>query len=257
MIALRLFRTCLFDSCHNDLAGSPLESKAPLTPGEIGCRADALARIADHPLAASGAIRVAPPAGGQPVAASLAPWLPAPKLSTDPAMPRPIGPRSQCSPNPFRRIRSAQQHGHWQQHVRHRARPAAGAPRPNRIGQPSDPASTAMTPSARHAAAARACDLSGSQPGLDAGIDLYHHDRCLRALRRGTPRSRQRLGGVSRTPSAPRHTDGAHEQDQRRHRATTTSPTSVTEQSPWSPSRETLQQSVPVIHLLQYAVVYR
>jgi hypothetical protein len=79
--------------------------------------------------------------------------------------------------------------------------PAAGLPRPNRIGQPSDRAGTAMTPSTQHPAAARVCDLPGSQPGLDADrIDLYRHHRCLRALRRDTPRSRQRLRRGCRAP---------------------------------------------------------
>jgi hypothetical protein len=111
--------------------------------------------------------------------------------------------------------------------------PAAGSPRPNRIGQPSDPAETAMTPSAQHPAAARACDLPGSQPGLDADrIDLYRHHRCLRALRRDPPRSRQRLQRGFAHPSVPGHTYGAHEQDQPTATPTTTSPTSVTDTAP-------------------------
>ena len=45
--------------------------------------------------------------------------------SADPAMPRSARVRGQRSLNPFRRRRSAQQHGHRQQHVRHCARPAS------------------------------------------------------------------------------------------------------------------------------------
>ena len=58
-----------------------------------------------------------------------------------------------------------------------------------------------MTPSGQHPiTAARAPDLPGRQPGLDADrIDLYRHHRCLRALPRGTPQARQDLSGVPRT----------------------------------------------------------
>ncbi len=57
-----------------------------------------------------------------------------------------------------------------------------------------------MTPATQHTAATGTPNLPSSQPGLDADrIDLYRHHRCLRALQRGTPQSRQRLSGVSRT----------------------------------------------------------
>ena len=135
-------------------------------------------------------------------------------------MPPPTGARPQRSPNPFRRIRSAHQHAHRQQHVRHRAPSATSSPRPNRISQPSNPSGTAITPPAQHTATIRTLDLPGSQPGLDAdGIGLYRHHRCLRALQRGAPQSRQRLQRGAAHPSVPRHTDGAHEQDQRHNRA--------------------------------------
>ena len=41
-----------------------------------------------------------------------------PQAGADPAMPSPVGTGGQRRPNPFRRIRSAQQHRHRQQHVR-------------------------------------------------------------------------------------------------------------------------------------------
>jgi hypothetical protein len=58
-----------------------------------------------------------------------------------------------------------------------------------------------MTPSGQHPiTAARAPDLSGRQPGLDADrIDFYRHHRCLRALQRGAPQAGQDLSGVPRT----------------------------------------------------------
>ena len=76
---------------------------------------------------------------------------------------------------------------------------APSPPRTKRIRQPVDPSRTGMTPSGQHPiTAARAPDLSGRQPGLDADrIDRHH--RCLRALPRGTPQARQDLSGVPRT----------------------------------------------------------
>lgn len=52
----------------------------------------------------------------------------------------------------------------------------------------------------QNAAAPRTPDLPSNQPRLDVDrIDPYRDHRCLRALQRGTPQSRQRLSGVSRT----------------------------------------------------------
>jgi hypothetical protein len=141
-----------------------------------------------------------PPADQRPGAATPAQWPPSPEPPRRSGDAPPAGTRTQRSPNPFRRIRSAQQHGHRQQDVRHRARSATGPPRRNRIRQPRDPAGTGITPPAQHATATRAPNLPGSQPGLDAGkIDLYRHHRCLRALQRGTPQAGQDFSGVPRT----------------------------------------------------------
>ena len=109
--------------------------------------------------------------------------------SADPAMPQCARVRRQRSLNPFRRRRSAQQHGHRQQHVRHCVRPASRPARPHQTLHASNltrpcfpqPPST-PSPHAGHLIP------TARQPGLDADrIDFYRHHRCLLALRRGTP----------------------------------------------------------------------
>ena len=113
----------------------------------------------------------------------------------------------QRGPNPLRRIRSAQQHGHWQQHVRRPTTAAPSPPRTKRIRQPVDPSRTSMTPSGQHPiTTTRAPDLPGRQPGLDADrIDLYRHHRCLRALQRGTAPARQDFTGCRAPISSSSH----------------------------------------------------
>ncbi len=95
-------------------------------------------------------------------------------------------------------------------------RPAPRPPRPHPTGQTDDTARAGESPTTQHAPRARrAPDLARRQPGLDADqISLYRHHQCLRALQRGTLRARQDFSGVPRDPSLPRHTDGAHDQDQ-------------------------------------------
>lgn len=54
--------------------------------------------------------------------------------------------------------------------------------------------------------------------GLDADkIDLYRHHRSPTCTTARHPQSRQRLERGVAHPSVPRHTDGAHQQDQTRH----------------------------------------
>ncbi|EUA35835.1 helicase conserved C-terminal domain protein [Mycobacterium xenopi 3993] len=58
------------------------------------------------------------------------------------------------------------------------------------------------------------------QPRLDAdNISLYRHHRCLQALTARHPASPPRLQRGVAHPPVPRHTDGAHEQDQPREQA--------------------------------------
>ena len=116
-------------------------------------------------------------------------------------MPPPVGASVSAAQIRLGRIRSAQQHRHRQQHVRHRTRPASGPPRPHRIAAALDPPSPGIPPAAQHPVAARrAPDRPGRQPGLDADrINLYRHHQCLRALQRGTPQARQDFSGVPRT----------------------------------------------------------
>ncbi|BCI83698.1 hypothetical protein MTY66_53230 [Mycolicibacterium sp. TY66] len=96
-------------------------------------------------------------------------------------------------------------------HDRHRARRGRTAP-----ARPTTRRERANPPTTQHALRARrASDQARRQPGLDADqISLYRHHQCLRALQRGTLRARQDFSGVPRDPSIPRHTDGAHDQDQ-------------------------------------------
>ncbi len=102
----------------------------------------------------------------------------------------------QRSPNPFRRIRSAQKHHPRQQHVGDRARPAACPP-----PQPLDLSGPGIPPAAQHTdPTRRAADPTGRQPRLDVDrVSLYRHHRCLQPLQRGTPQAGQDFSGVPRT----------------------------------------------------------
>ncbi|WP_328586083.1 oxygenase MpaB family protein [Mycobacteroides immunogenum] len=77
-------------------------------------------------------------------------------------------------------------------------------------------AGAGIPPAAQHPVrTSRAGNRPTNQPRLDADtIDLYRHHQCLRALQRGTSPSPPRLQRGAAHPSVPRHTDGAHEQDQ-------------------------------------------
>ncbi|EUA42308.1 hypothetical protein I553_6168 [Mycobacterium xenopi 4042] len=109
-------------------------------------------------------------------------------------------------------------------------RPASCPPRPQRTAQSLDPPDPGIPPAAQHPIpACRASDPTARQPRLDAdNISLYRHHRCLQALTARHPASPPRLQRGVAHPPVPRHTDGAHEQDQPANKPTTTSANSMT-----------------------------
>ncbi|EUA32713.1 hypothetical protein I553_2312 [Mycobacterium xenopi 4042] len=83
------------------------------------------------------------------------------------------------------------------------------------------------------------------QPRLDAdNISLYRHHRCLQALTARHPASPPRLQRGVAHPPVPRHTDGAHEQDQPANKPTTTSANSMTNKTAVVVTRRDGQQGV-------------
>jgi hypothetical protein len=114
----------------------------------------------------------------------------------------------------------------------------------------------AYPPAAQHTVPARrAADPTNGQPELDAdNISLYRHHRCLQALQRGTPQAGQGFSGVPRTHqflvTLTVHTNKINP-------ATTPTATSaavMTNATPWSSSRETVNTPVHqavIIHVVE------
>ena len=145
-----------------------------------------------------------------------------PQIERDPSMPSPLGTRTQRHPDPLSAVASTQQQRHRQQHLGDQTGPASSPPRTHRISESLDPASPGIPPTTQHPTrAGRTGHRPADQPGLDSNrINLYRHHQCLQALQRGTPPSPPRLQRGAAHPSVPRHTDGAHEQDQPGHHTT-------------------------------------
>jgi hypothetical protein len=136
------------------------------------------------------------------------------------------------------------------------ARPAARPLRPQRIAEPLDLPGPGIPPAAQHTVPARrAADPTNGQPELDAdNISLYRHHRCLQALQRGIPQAGQGFSGVPRTHqflvTLTVHTNKINP-------ATTPTATSaavMTNATPWSSSRETVNTPVHqavIIHVVE------
>src|ERR1700739_3072378 len=119
-------------------------------------------------------------------------------------MPSPLGAGSQHGPNPFRRIRSTQEHRHRQQHVGDRTRPTARPPRPNRIAETLDlpgPGIPPPTPPPRPAAqrippvASRDSTRTGSTSTVTIGASKHYSAAPRQAGQdfSGVPRTHQFL----------------------------------------------------------------